>query len=331
MKVDIFLISKSKKIEFWCKNVRDNTLVKEEVAESLDWIEKNNTKIIILDEINTSDLFLWLEKYSLSLSKKVPIAVINGDLSSEDKIKLMHFGVKSIIKNDCDIIFKMEIENLLDLSDYKNSTEEKVQLITKEIQKRELELIESISQAAEFKDPETGAHTKRVGHYSKVIAECLGFNEVFCENILRAAPMHDLGKIGIPDSILLKQGKLTEEEWEVMKRHPQMGYSIATKSGSDVMKMAGEIALTHHEKYNGNGYPKGLREEEIPWSGRIVALADVFDALSTERPYKKPWPLNEIVDEIKRQKGQHFCPKCVDVFLNNIDQFLKIQKDFPDE
>ncbi|HIC97147.1 MAG TPA: HD domain-containing protein, partial [Aquificaceae bacterium] len=175
------------------------------------------------------------------------------------------------------------------------------------------EAVMRLSHAAEYKDPETYNHIIRVGLFARLIAEKLGLEEEVCENITLAAPMHDIGKIGIPDAILLKKGKLEEWEWEVMKRHTVIGYEILKDSSSELLQMAALIALDHHERWDGTGYPNRKRGEEISLWGRITSIVDVFDALLSKRPYKEPWSLDRTVEYIISLKGKHFDPTLVDI------------------
>jgi HD-GYP domain-containing protein (c-di-GMP phosphodiesterase class II) len=193
------------------------------------------------------------------------------------------------------------------------------------------ETIIRLAHASEFKDKETFNHIIRIGYMSELLGKLLGYNEDFCSNIRLASQMHDIGKIGIPDSILLKPDKLDPEEWEVMKSHTIIGYEILKDSKSELLQMAARIALEHHEKYDGTGYPYGKKGEEISIEGRIVALVDVFDALSSKRPYKPVWELNKVIEHIQNLKGKHFDPHVVDVFMQNIDEFDKIREMYRDE
>lgn len=199
------------------------------------------------------------------------------------------------------------------------------------IKRAYLETIYRLSVAAEYKDTDTGTHIKRMSKYSELIAKKLGFSDEFCELILYASPLHDIGKLGIPDAILTKPAKLTPEEWEIMKKHTTMGYEILAGSTEKLINFASSIALNHHERFDGTGYPSGKKGEEIPIEGRIVALADVFDALATKRPYKDAWPLDKILTEIENQRNKQFDGKIVDVFLSNLDEFLKIQNEFKED
>ncbi len=195
----------------------------------------------------------------------------------------------------------------------------------KELQEAYLDTIYRLVLAAEYKDEDTGEHILRMSHYSALIAEKLGLSAKEAQNISYAAPMHDVGKIGIPDSILMKPGKLTEEEFEIIKTHSTIGAKILANSKAEILKVAEQIALSHHEKWNGKGYPQGLSGDNIPLAARIVGLADVFDALTSKRPYKSPYPVEVACDIIKKDRSQHFDPDIVDVFMENIDEVLKIK------
>ncbi len=199
------------------------------------------------------------------------------------------------------------------------------------IKSASLDTIFRLSMAAEYKDEDTGEHTKRIGHYSAAIARKLGLKEKAEEAILYAAPMHDVGKIGIPDRILLKPGKLTPSEWEVMKQHAEIGGKILEGSEANYIQMARTAAITHHEKWDGSGYPKGLTGDNIPLVGRIVAVVDVFDALMSNRPYKKAFSLEQSLSIIKEGKGKHFDPNIVEVFHEILDEILEIREKFKDQ
>jgi putative two-component system response regulator len=189
---------------------------------------------------------------------------------------------------------------------------------------REHDTILRLSRAAEFRDPETGSHIQRMACYSQLIAKALGFSES------DQAPMHDVGKVGIPDHILLKPGKLEPEEFEIMKQHALMGYEILRGSSSHLLQAAALIAVSHHEKFDGSGYPHGRAGEAIPLFGRIVAVADVFDALTSDRPYKKAWDVERAAATIREGSGSHFDPACVEAFFQQWDEVLAIHAAYPD-
>ena len=187
-----------------------------------------------------------------------------------------------------------------------------------------------MGEIGETRSKETGNHVKRVAKYSKLLAKIYGINENEANNLLIASPMHDIGKVGIPDSILKKPGKLTKDEFEFMKDHSMIGYNILKDSNRDILKTAAIVAKEHHEKWDGTGYPLGLKGEEIHIYGRITAIADVFDALGSDRCYKKAWKDEEIFKFFKKEKGKHFDPVLVDLFFDNLEQFLKIRDKYRD-
>lgn len=186
--------------------------------------------------------------------------------------------------------------------------------------------IQMLGEAGHYNDTDTGAHIWRMADYSASLAKLSGWSQEDCDQLQLAAPMHDTGKIGIPDNILKKPGKLDKEEWRIMQTHAKIGHEILIKSSAPLFQLAAEIALNHHEKWDGSGYPNQLKEEEIPESARIVALCDVFDALSTKRPYKEAWPLDKCWDEIANCAGKHFDPRLAELFLDNRNLFLDIKE-----
>ena len=263
--------------------------------------------------------------------QNVPVVMVTAANEADVRQKALILGATEFLGKPIDNLeFKLRAKNLLDLRKAINHLDEQVRIATATLESREAEMMAAIASAAEFRDPETGAHTQRVGRYAHLIAKGLGVREPYLGDILKAAPMHDLGKLGIPDSILLKPGKLTPEEFALMMTHPAIGAKIANKSASRVMKLAAEISLTHHEKFDGSGYPRSLVGDEIPLSGRIVALADVFDALTTVRPYKNAWPIEEARTWMLERVGAHFCPKCSKVFFEHWDDVLAIREELPD-
>lgn len=203
--------------------------------------------------------------------------------------------------------------------------EEAVRARTEELRRTQKQVVQRLGRAAEYRDEETGSHILRVSHVAELLAHSLGGRDEECELILHASPMHDIGKIGIPDSILLKPGKLDADEWEIMKRHTTIGANLLDGDDSELLCTAREIALTHHEKWDGSGYPAGLAGRSIPWSGRIVALADVFDALTSKRLYKEAWSVEAAVEVIRENRARHFDPDVVDVFLDQLPSVLEIR------
>ena len=193
-----------------------------------------------------------------------------------------------------------------------------------ELQATRLEIVQRLGRAAEYRDNETGLHVIRMSHYARLLALAAGWSPAAADEMLHAAPMHDIGKIGIPDQVLLKRAELDGKEWETMREHPWIGAQIIGEHDSSLLQMARQIAYTHHERWDGSGYPQGLRGEQIPECGRIVAVADVFDALSSHRPYKPAWPEDKVLGYLREQSGIKFEPRLVNLFLEQLDQVREI-------
>ena len=253
----------------------------------------------------------------------LPILVLTADVSPETKRRALSVGAKDFLTKPFDHAeVLLRIKNMLEtrflylqLEGQNRVLEERVQERTKELEQAQFEILDRLTVASEYRDDDTGQHTRRVGYVSALLAGASGLPQYAVELIERIAPLHDIGKIGISDNILLKPAKLTEFEFEVMKTHTIIGARILSGGHSDMVKMAQTIALTHHERWDGQGYPHKLAGVAIPEVGRIVALADTFDALTHRRPYKEAWPFEMAVEEIERQSGKQFDPHLVDVFL----------------
>jgi len=220
---------------------------------------------------------------------------------------------------------KIRIQQMM-LEDEKILIQAEVQRQLENIKKQEKETLEVLAHVAEYRDENTFLHVNRVAEYSKIIAKAYGLDDAKANIIYQAAPLHDIGKIGIRDDVLLKTDKLTDEEYDIMKSHTTIGYEILKNTTSPILHMGAEIALTHHERWDGNGYPKGLKEKEIPIYGRIVAIADVFDALTAKRPYKKPWSLAEALTFMLDNSGKIFDPELIDVFLQVYEDIFEYYK-----
>jgi putative two-component system response regulator len=253
----------------------------------------------------------------------VPVLVLTSDITTEAKQRALAGGAKDFLTKPFDSVeVVLRSQNLLEarflhleLQGQNHVLEEKVRERTQQLEEAHREILERLAMAAEFRDDETGQHIKRVGRMSAVLARNLGMPQDQVELIERAAPLHDVGKIGIPDHILRKPGSLTPEEFEVIRSHPAIGASILSGGRFPLLRMAEEIALTHHERWDGTGYPQGLKGEAIPLSGRIVALADAFDAIISVRPYKGAQPIEEAITAITAGAGTQFDPRVVDAFL----------------
>lgn len=263
----------------------------------------------------------------------VPIVMVTANRFDELRVEALERGATDFIEKPVRIAeLKARVRNLLALRrsqcllrDRAALLAEEVARATADIRDREMELVMRLCRAAEFRDPETGAHIERMARYSELIAEGLGLAPSFCREIRLAAPMHDMGKIGIPDMILLKPGRLNEAELQLMRQHATIGHSILAGSRAPLMRLGASIALSHHEKWDGSGYPNGSAGTDIPLAGRIVAVADVFDALSSARPYKEAWSRERARDAIESGSGTHFDPSCVEAFLKQWDGVVRIQ------
>ena len=269
---------------------------------------------------------------------EVPILMITANVQRDVRHAALEAGASDFLTKPIDNkeLFT-RVRNMLKLhaatkreADRANWLAEEVKKATASIEAREQELVYRISRAAEFRDPETGGHIQRMAHYSRLIARQLGLSEADQEMIFVAAPMHDVGKIATPDAILLKPGKLTEAEFSVMRGHARHGYDLLAGSDAPMLQVGAQIAHTHHEKFDGSGYPQGLAGDAIPLFGRIVAAADVFDALTSARPYKRAWPLEDARTFMMQGKGSHFDPGCVEAFLAAWDEVLIIHQQFQD-
>ncbi len=225
-------------------------------------------------------------------------------------------------------IVRARVRTHLQLYNQNRQLNELVNQRTEELKETRLQIIRRLGRAAEFKDDDTGYHVIRMSHYSRLLALASGMPEDRAELVFTAAPLHDVGKIGIPDHILQKPGPLTPEEWVIIKRHPAIGAGIIGRHDNEMLEMARVIALTHHEKWDGSGYPRGLKGENIPSVGRIVAVADVFDALLSKRPYKHAWPEAEVIAYLKRESGRHFDPNLVPKFVDLLPEMRLIMSQY---
>ncbi len=310
-------------------------------AEALEWCKVNGADVVVVDYMMPAPdglEFVRLLRKLPGLSD-IPVVMVTANDLREVRYAALEAGAtdfltKPVDKNE----FIARIGNMASLRRGQRLLADRAALLAKEVAaatvtivERERETIFRLSRAAEYRDPETGSHILRMAHYSRLIADALKLSPEDQQLIFEAAPMHDIGKVGIPDLILLKPGKLTPEEFELMKQHSVIGHKILQGSTSPKLHAAASIALGHHEKWNGSGYPAGLNGEAIPLHSRIVAVADVFDALTSDRPYKKAWELDQARDFLQEQSGQHFDPQCVDAFVSSWDKVQQIQSQYRDE
>ncbi len=310
-------------------------------AEGLAWCTTNIPDLIIIDFMMPEmDGIEFLEKFrALPDRADIPVLMVTANNQAEIRHRALEAGANDFLNKPLDRIeFVARVKNMLNLrrsqrklQDHAAWLADEVRHATADVLARERETIIRLSKAADYRDPETGAHILRMSHTAKLIGASLGLSESDQQLLLDAAPMHDVGKVGIPDQILLKPGKLDPAEFDIMKQHARLGYEILRGSNSTILQVAAEIALGHHEKYDGSGYPSGRKGDDIPLFARICAVADVFDALTSERPYKKAWDDERAVAYLREQSGSHFDPRCVDAFLSQWDEVLAIRARFNDE
>lgn len=266
----------------------------------------------------------------------VPVILVTALSNEENEEKGFAVGaVDYISKPFSPVLVRARVKTQLALYDRRKELENLVQERTQELELSQLAAVRMLGRAAEYKDNETGKHVIRMSQYSRILARTIGWDKTAADLLMHAAPMHDIGKIGIPDSILRKPGALDAGEWEVMRKHPEIGAQIIASqidlvAESKLLKMAKSIALSHHEKWDGSGYPQGLKGEVIPVEGRIVAIADVFDALTSKRPYKDAWSVEKAIELLVDQSGKHFEPELVEAFMSSIDQVIPIKEQWQD-
>lgn len=262
----------------------------------------------------------------------IPIIFVTAMLASEDEQKGFDLGaVDYITKPVNPAIVKVRVKTHLALADQQKSCKKTIEVQTKDLHETQKSAIHMLGTAGHYNDTDTGSHIWRMGEYSAALARANHWSVEQVKELQLAATMHDTGKIGIPDQILKAPRKLTAEEWVIMKTHTQIGYNILNKSSLPLFQMAAEIALSHHEKWDGNGYPKGLIKDEIPESARIVAIADVFDALTMKRSYKEAWPIEKAFKVVFEGSGNHFDPVLTQLFIDIKDEILAIKNDWEDQ
>lgn len=309
--------------------------------DALAWCHEQTPDVVLVDymmpEMNGIEFIRQFR--AIQHCADLPVLMITANDEVALRYEALEVGANDFLIKPVDKIeFLARTKNMLALRRHQRHLEDRaswldaeVQKATLEIRERERETILRLCKAADSRDPETGAHIVRMANYSYLIASKLNLPVAFQNMILEAAPMHDIGKVGIPDYILLKPGKLTEDEFSIMKTHARLGYQILAGSASETLQMGAEIALSHHEKFDGSGYPQGLVGAAIPLSARIAAVADVFDALTSERPYKRAWEDERAVGFLKENSGRHFDPECVNAFLSDFAQVLQIKTQYRED
>ncbi|MBO2558051.1 response regulator [Shewanella algae] len=260
------------------------------------------------------------------MTSHIPVIFVTALSEVADETQGFDLGaVDYITKPVSAPIVRARVRNHLALYDQKRLLEQQVRERTRELEQTRFEIIRRLGRAAEYKDNETGLHVIRMSHYARLLAQQAKLPDNFCELLYNAAPMHDIGKIGTPDAVLKKPGKLDAEEWRIMQQHAEIGAEIIGEHPDHLLQMSRRIALTHHEKWDGSGYPNGLKGNDIPIEGRIVAIADVFDALTSIRPYKKAWSIEDTMALLESESGKHFDPELVELFKQILPQVIEVR------
>jgi putative two-component system response regulator len=316
--------------------------------QALEIITEEPVDVILLDIMMPKMDGFQVAKHLKSdpETKLIPIVMVTALQAKEDRIKAIEAGADDFLTKPVDKTeMRARVASLVKVKAYNDHMRDHQKELEQEVARRtrdleeafarikavSLEAIFRLTRAAEYKDEDTGSHIQRMSNYAAVIARNMGLGKKVTESILYATPMHDIGKIGIPDHILLKPGKLDPDEWAVMQQHTIIGARILEGSRTGVIRLGEIVAMTHHEKWDGSGYPRGLKGKKIPLVGRIVAIADVFDALTSKRPYKEAFSLEKSYSIIRQGRGSHFDPAVVDAFFDSEADILKIRETFQDD
>jgi len=326
-------------IESMLNNMGIDILSYSNPLDALEYCESNQLDLILVDFMMPElDGISFIQKFR-KYNNEIPIIMITA-VDDDDSVKLsaLEAGATDFLNKPLKLYeFQVRVKNLLALRENQVLLKDKAALLQKEVENataqivaREIETLAILGRASEFKDTETGAHISRVGMFAKTLGEELIDDKEELELLFFSTPLHDVGKIGIADSILLKPGGLTDEEFKIIKTHTSIGNELLSDSNSKFLLSGAVIAKTHHEKWDGTGYPDGLKGDDIPLFGRIVAVCDVFDALMSVRPYKDAWSFEDSKNYIIENKGIMFDPKIVDVFEKKLDVFEKIFEEYKD-
>jgi two-component system response regulator RpfG len=318
-------------------NPKTKVIEKTNPEVALEWATEHTADLVFVDyvmpEMNGIEFVRLLK--TLPQYESVPVIMITIKKDAETRYAALDAGVADFLSKPVDVyectarcknLLTMQQQHIA-LQNRTNLYESLVKAATAEIRAREKETLMRLARAGEHKDYDTAMHLQRMSLYSRALAEAIGLSEEEAEVIELSAPLHDIGKIGIPDSILLKKGPLDDLELKAMRKHPLIGYEILQDSPSKYLQKGSEIALAHHERYDGTGYPFALKGEEIPLSARIVAVADVFDALTSVRPYKEAWGVDKALEYVSEESGKHFDPELASVMLSIRDKLEKIQSE----
>jgi two-component system response regulator RpfG len=308
--------------------------------EALKWLDSNHPDLIITDYrmpgINGVELIKKIR--TKDSCRYIPIMMITVVSEKSVRYDALEAGATAFLTRPIDQIeCRTSCRNLLKLHEQNSIIQDRadwlarqVEVATQQIIAREKETLIGLAKAGEYRDEDTGYHVVRMAKYSREIASSLGLSEKECDEIEYSAPLHDIGKIGTPDRILLKPGKFEPDEWEIMKKHTTIGHSILSNSQSRYMQTGSIIALNHHERFDGSGYPNGIAGKDIPLVARIVSVADVYDALVSTRPYKEGWSNSDALDHLEKNAGTQFDPVCVEAFFERLENIRKIQSNLSD-
>jgi len=317
-----------------------NVLSTTDPFQVLPLFKKHRFDLIILDIQlpGMSGVKILQQLQKIVKSEFLPVLALTAHTEAKIREQVLGLGAKDFISKPFENwSILLRIRNALHANLYhkqqvfrKDLLDSEIHNRTKEILETQFEIVQRLAVAGELRDNETGAHVKRMSHICSLLSMKRGLGHEYSELMLHASAMHDVGKIGIPDSILLKSKKLSPEEWQIMQQHPKIGARILGNHESKLISLAREIALYHHEKWDGSGYPHGVSGNRIPVSARIAAISDVFDALSSDRPYKQAWPIEKVVETIKAESDRHFEPVMVELFLENLPEITAIKDRYSD-
>ena len=308
--------------------------------EVINWCSAHPVDLLLLDlnmpSLHGLELMAMMQR---DLEHPPQVVVLTALTSTEDKMQALELGALDYLMKPFDVNeLLLRVRNSLrlvalskELKDERDNLHLEVKRQTEQLENTQSEILYRLGRAAEYRDNETGAHVVRMSKSCGALALAATGDGEFANQVQMASQMHDVGKIGIPDGVLLKQGKLNDREWDIMRSHARIGYEILSDTDTPLMHMAAQIALTHHERWDGKGYPNGLKGADIPLESRIVALCDVYDALRSERPYKQPWSQEDTCKLISEEAGNHFDPELTEVFLSIVDSIEGIRQQHPDE
>ena len=301
--------------------------------EALRLVELHTVDLILLDVMMPElDGYEVCRRLKANMATRhIPVIFISALGEVEDEARGLELGAADYLQKPCHAsIVRLRVRVHMEQHNQSLALERHVRERTAELEESRKEIVRRLGRAAEYRDNETGMHVLRVGKIAQLIGLAAGLSQAHAALLLEAAPMHDIGKIGIPDRVLLKPGGLAAEEWELMKTHAAIGAQIIGDHDSDLLRLARSIALTHHEKWDGSGYPRGLQGKDIPIEGRITAIADVFDALTSVRPYKKAWDLSAALAHMRAQSGLSFDPDLLEHFFMKFEEVKQIRAHYSD-